>query len=142
MNRREQILAATAGWVGTPYRHQGSLKGIGCDCLGMVLGVWAEVYDAVPEEVAPYPRDWASGGREILLDAARRHCREKPAAAMRPGDLMLLRWRRALPAAHCAILSAPDRIIHAYQGSAVVETALPPQWRRRLAGVFAFPETE
>ncbi len=27
-------------WLGTPYRHQGRRKGVGCDCLGLVLGVW------------------------------------------------------------------------------------------------------
>jgi hypothetical protein len=33
----------------------------------------------------------------------------------------------------------PDRFVHAYQGSAVVVSALVPQWRLRIAGVFSFP---
>ena len=40
IRNREQIVAAARGWVGTPYRHQASLKGIGADCLGLVRGVW------------------------------------------------------------------------------------------------------
>ena len=35
----EEIVAAARSWIGTPYRHQASLKGVGCDCLGLVRGV-------------------------------------------------------------------------------------------------------
>jgi NlpC/P60 family putative phage cell wall peptidase len=38
------IVAIARGWLGTPYRHQASLKGVGCDCLGLVRGVYAEAY--------------------------------------------------------------------------------------------------
>jgi NlpC/P60 family putative phage cell wall peptidase len=37
---RAQIVVATRDWIGTPYQHQASLKGVGCDCLGLVRGVW------------------------------------------------------------------------------------------------------
>jgi hypothetical protein len=37
------IIAAARSWLGTPYAHQASLKGVGCDCLGLVRGVWREV---------------------------------------------------------------------------------------------------
>ena len=39
-------------------------------------------------------------------------------------------------AKHCGILTAPDRFIHAYERSGVVEVPLDPAWRRRVA--FAF----
>ena len=29
----QRIVAAARGWIGTPYRHQGARKGVGCDCL-------------------------------------------------------------------------------------------------------------
>ena len=28
---RARIVAAARGWLGTPYRHQASVKGVGCD---------------------------------------------------------------------------------------------------------------
>ena len=34
------VIAEARSWIGTPYRHQASLKGVGCDCLGLVRGVW------------------------------------------------------------------------------------------------------
>src|SRR5215207_7343246 len=40
MTTREQIVAAARGWIGTPYHHQASVKGVGCDCLGLIRGLW------------------------------------------------------------------------------------------------------
>lgn len=133
------VVRAATGWLGTPYRHQASRKGVGCDCLGLVLGVWRELYGEVPEQPGPYAPDWAAGGAgDPLLEAARRHCLAK-AGRPEAGDLVLFAWKRGLPARHAGIMVAPDRFIHAYEGHAVLISALVPQWRRRIAGIFAFP---
>jgi NlpC/P60 family putative phage cell wall peptidase len=42
-------------------------------------------------------------------------------------------------AKHCAIQSAPDRMIHAYWGRACVESALGRWWRERRVAAFRFP---
>lgn len=137
---RTMVVAQARGWIGTPYRHQGSRRQVGADCLGLLRGIWRELYGREPEEAGPYTPDWAErGGGERLLEAARRHCASVAPEAMRPGDILVFRWRPALPAKHVGILSAPDRFIHAYEQAAVVESALVPSWRRRIAGVFAFP---
>src|SRR5690606_34535921 len=130
-----QIVAAARGWIGTPYRHQASAKGAGCDCLGLVRGVWREVIGAEPETVPPYAPDWAEvGARETLLAAARRWLVEVAPAAMVPGDVLLFRMAAGSPVKHCAILSSlgppQPRIIHAYWGRAVVESWLGPWWSR------------
>ena len=128
-------------WLGTPYRHQGSRKGVGCDCLGLVLGVWRAVYDAAPVLPGPYAPDWAeAGGEERFLAAVRWYFLEKPSGELATGDLLLFRWRPHLPAKHAGILIEQDRFVHAYEGMAVSISALVPQWRKRIAGVFAFPE--
>ena len=44
-----------------------------------------------------------------------------------------------LDGASMRILIEDDRFIHAYQGHSVLVSALVPHWRRRIAGVFAFP---
>jgi NlpC/P60 family putative phage cell wall peptidase len=134
----EAVVKAARGWLGTPYRHQASRKGVGCDCLGLVLGVWRELYGEVPEAPGPYAPDWAGGGaQDALMTAAKRHCRAKEGEP-EAGDLVLFRWRRHLPARHAGIMVAQDRFIHAYEGHAVLISALVPQWRKRIAGVFAF----
>lgn len=140
-NTAALIVATAKQWLGTPYRHQGIRKGVGCDCLGLVRGVWMEVYGAEPERPGPYASDWAeTGGREAMLEAARRHCIEKPAGSVACADLILFRWRPHLPAKHAGIATGPDSFIHAYQGHCVLESALVPQWRNRIAALFRFPE--
>lgn len=140
---REQIVAEARAWIGTPYRHQASLKGAGCDCLGLVRGVWRAVLGTEPERAPPYSPDWAEAMRqETLADAAGRHLMPVARDEFIPGDVLLFRWRAHLPAKHMAIVSTPDTMIHAHDGAAVTEVALAPWWRRRLAYAFRFPGTE
>ena len=138
---RAAALTEARTWLGTPYQHQASAKGAGCDCLGLVRGVWRALYGAEPEGVPPYRPDWAElGGEETLLEAARRWLR--PTNDPRPGDVLLFRMASGAPVKHAAIASDEDRMIHAYWGRAVVESWIGPWWRGRLAAGFAFPGAE
>lgn len=143
---RARIVAEARSWIGTPYIHRASLKGAGCDCLGLVRGVWRAVYGAEPEALPAYAADWAEAtGEERLAGAGMRHLVPVAIGDIRPGDVMLFRWRAHLPAKHAAILTdtpgpdGPARMIHAHDGAAVAEVHLAPWWRRRLAYAFAFP---
>jgi NlpC/P60 family putative phage cell wall peptidase len=142
---RPDVVAAARGWLGTPYRHQASLRGEGADCLGLVRGIWREVVGPEPEAPPPYSPDWAEvGGAETLLQAAARRLRAKPVGEMAVGDVLLFRMSEGCPAKHCAIVSdlgSPGaRMIHAYWGRAVVESWIGDWWRRRLVAVFGWPE--
>ncbi len=140
MTERERIVALARGWIGTPYRHQASLKGAGADCLGLVRGLWREIYGAEPEAMPAYAPDWAeAGGRETLLEGARRHMQEVTPGEAQPGDVLIFRWKEGCPAKHAAVLSGSNSIIHAYEGISVVESPLAGSWRRRIAFAFAFP---
>ena len=159
---RTHIVALARSWLGTPYHHQASLRGAGCDCIGLVRGIWREIYGHEAEALPAYTRDWAEGsGRETLLEAARRHLVEVEPPEAQPGDVLIFRWRRGTLAKHCAILSSLPlpacgeragvrgrhkgspigcpTMIHALEGAPVSEVALSPWWRRHLAGAFAFP---
>ena len=143
MISRSLIVAEACDWIGTPYRHQASLKGVGCDCLGLVRGVWRGVIGAEPERAPAYAPDWAeAGGVEALADAAARHLVAIERDAFGDGDVLLFRWRAGLPAKHAAIVTAADKIVHAHDGAAVAEVALAPWWRRRIAYAFRFPGIE
>jgi len=142
--KRDEIVAAARGWLGTPYRHQASCKGAGCDCLGLIRGVWREVLGPEPERAPAYTPDWAEAtGEERLLDAAHRLMSRVPEHAARAGDILLFRMIARGPAKHVGILVSDGldqgRVIHAYSGHGVCETRLTGPWRRRLAGIFSFP---
>lgn len=136
------------GWLGTPYRHQASLKGEGSDCLGLVRGLWREAVGPEPEAVPPYSPNWAEiGGEDLLLAALRRWMVEIAPEAAGIGDVVVFRMTGAAPARHCGVLSqgnlksgaAEARMIHAYWGRAVVESWLGSWWRSRVAAAFAWP---
>ena len=137
---RAAIVAEARTWIGTQYRHQASLKGVGCDCLGLVRGVWRALLGCEPEPVPPYSRDWAeASGEETLARAARVHLVEIAPAEFAPGDVLLFRYGPRYPAKHAAIVTASALIVHAHDGAAVTEVAIAPWWRRRLAYAFRFP---
>ncbi len=138
------VAAEARLWLGTPYRHQASLRGVGCDCLGLLRGVWRGLLGDEPEAAPPYSGTWAESaapGTDPLLEAACRHlvpvaadlARHAPA----PGDVLLFAFRAHLPARHCAIATEAG-MIHAHDRAAVTEVAFTPWWRRHLAGVFRF----
>ena len=138
---RDAIVAEARAWIGTPYRHQASLQGVGCDCLGLVRGVWRALHGEEPEAPPPYAPDWAEAARgEPLAEAARRRLIEVDAKAFAAGDVLLFRWRSGLAAKHAAIATASDRMVHAHDGAAVAEVAIAPWWRRRIAYAFRFPD--
>lgn len=134
------IEAIARGWIGTPYVHQASVKGAGCDCLGLLRGVWRELVGAEPEKMPPYSADWAeASGEETLYRALSRHLSEIPLRALAPGDVALFRMARHGPAKHCGIVGEKEgrlSLIHARQNHCVSEEPFSLLWRRKL--VFAF----
>src|SRR3954470_13995534 len=95
---RPDIVAEARAWIGTPYRHQASLKGVGCDCLGLVRGVWRTVIGEEPQAAPAYSRDWAeASGEESLANAARAHLVEIGLSEFQPGDVLLFRYRARYP---------------------------------------------
>lgn len=136
----ESVVRAARGWIGTPYRHQASCKGAGADCLGVLRGVWRELVGPEPETLPPYARSWAEDGAgELMLAAASRWLVPAPAGGVEPGDVLLFRVERGTVAKHCGIATGAQTMVHAYDGHAVCETAIPDVWMRRLAARFRFP---
>ena len=138
----DEIVAAARAWLGTPYRHQAATLGAGCDCLGLLRGVWRTLYGSEPMALPPYRADWRDlSHAEILLAAANRLLRpvEQPLA---PGQVVLFRLNGLPIPKHCGIMIAPDRFIHAQERLGVIEANLTDGWRRRLDRLFAFPPIE
>lgn len=135
---RMRILAIANDWLDTPYQHQASVRGAGCDCLGLIRGVWRTIYGSEPEIPPNYTPNWAEErGAETLLEAARRWLIDTPVAE--PGDVLLFRMKPDALCKHVGILGPNQTLIHAYWGRAVVQSWLAPFWQRRIAFAFSFP---
>ncbi len=140
---RQKIVAVAQSWIGTPYHHQASVKGIGTDCLGLVRGVYREVYGHEAEAPPAYSPDWAeASGIETMLKAATRHLDRRSRETMTLGDVIIFRLRPSMVAKHAAIIVAPQKMIHAIEGAPVSEVVLSRWWHRHIAGVFSFPGVE
>lgn len=137
--RADQI---ARGWLGTPYMHQASVRGVGCDCLGLIRGVWRDLHGAEPEQIPAYSADWSEPqGQERLWAAAARHLHDQGAGDPVQGDVILFRMRQGAVAKHLGIVSgtcAVPTFIHAYSGHGVVESPLSAPWRKRIVARFVF----
>ncbi len=129
-------------WLGTPYRHQAATLGAGCDCLGLLRGVWRSLYGQEPEAIPNYSPDWSEPqGQERLMAAALRHL-QRQTGADASGDVLLFRMRAGSVAKHLGIaaqMGASPTFIHSYSGHGVVESPLTSAWGRRIAARFVFP---
>jgi NlpC/P60 family putative phage cell wall peptidase len=84
------VTATARSCLGTPYHDQASLRGVGCDCLGLARGVWREVVGEEPFPIPPYSRDWGeTGPREVLAEGAQAMMPE-----IAPTDAAALPWHR------------------------------------------------
>jgi NlpC/P60 family putative phage cell wall peptidase len=144
-----RIVKTTRRWIGTPYHDQASVRGVGCDCLGLLRGVWRDFVGPELMPVPPYSRDWGEAGPvEVLAEAARAEMIELDIADARTGDVILFRMRAGAIAKHCGILSGSDRcgrlhrFIHAYERTGVIEEHLTLAWQRRIAFAFRFPPSQ
>ena len=141
--RGAEVVDAARRWVGTPYVHQCSTRGAGADCLGLLRGVWRDIYGAEPEAVPAYSPDWSEPQRvEALWAAARRHLVEKPVRDLAPGDVILFRMRAGSVAKHLGIVGrvgSRASFIHSYSAHGVIESPLSVPWHRRIVAAFEFP---
>lgn len=138
--RRSDVIVAARHWIGTPYHHQACVKGVGTDCLGLVRGVYRELFRRDAEQPPAYSADWAEAlGAETLLDAARRHLVPRGGSEIEGGDVIIFRMQRDARAKHLGIMTGRNTMVHACETSGTIEVQLTSWWQRKIAAVFAFP---
>jgi NlpC/P60 family putative phage cell wall peptidase len=134
-----QLIEDARTWIGTPHRHQGSIKGLGCDCVGFLAEVAVETGLITPQLRAEFPTDYSlqpSAGE--LRRLCSRHLSLVPFDSRAPGDIVLMRF--AVEPQHLGMLTArdPDYIIHCGEAG-VVEHRLDSVWRARIVRLYRFP---
>lgn len=131
----EQAVATARSWLETPWHHQGRLKGVGVDCIGLVVGV-ADALGLAAAVTGPYGR---RPDDRLLKRGLRLHMRR--VRVIMPGDVLLFEVDGAPQ--HVGIASElPDGgsgVIHAHaQSRKVVEHRLG-HWESRIVGVYRWP---
>ena len=116
--QRRQVVHEALSWVGTPYHHRGTLKGVGVDCAQFPRLVYQSCGMLVPFDTGNYPPDWhLHRGEERYLDRVRGFAREIDIDPQ-PGDFALFRIGRCY--AHGAIVTEWPDLVHAVVGLAVI----------------------
>lgn len=134
------VIAAARQWLGTPYRHQGATLGAGCDCLGLLRGVWRHLYGFEPMAVPPYRADMRDTAHADALLAAAARFLLPIQGEFGPSQVVLFRLNGMAAPKHCGILVGPTRFIHAQERLGVVEANLSEAWAQRVSGRFVFPD--
>jgi len=137
--QRLAVVEEALTWIGTPYHHQGRIKGAGVD-WGMLP---AEVYAAVgviePIETPDYQPDFhLHRGEERYLGLVEAHAVRVEGRDPLPGDLALFRYGRVI--SHGAIVIAWPLVVHSYitAGGVVLDDAEANlDLRKRLVGAWS-----
>jgi len=123
-------------WLGTPYHHQGRLKNVGVDCIGLVIGVAHEL-GISDFEIKTYGR--IPNGK-MMLSLMRQEMIEIPKTEKQSGDIGLFVFNR--DPQHVAIFT-DDGMIHSYaQVNKCIEHGFTPPWTERLVAVFRYKGIE
>ena len=135
------VVAEARLWLGTPWRHQAALRGVGCDCIGLIGGVAAAV-GLTGDWLTDASRDFKGYGREP--DAARmiagceRWMQAVPRRQIQLGDVLVMLYQSETPR-HFALVSRLDPLymIHGLAGARkVVENIVDPVWDARIVGTY------
>jgi NlpC/P60 family putative phage cell wall peptidase len=125
--QRATIVAEARTWLGTPYHHAAKIKGVGVDCLTLLIGVYENVGLIPPTTVEHYPIDWnLHRDAERYREGVQRFAHRIPGPP-RPGDVVLWQFGRCF--SHGAIVIEWPVVIHAHMGSVCrLEDAEAAQW--------------
>lgn len=133
---QNDIIAAARACLGTPFRHQGRLPGIGLDCAGVAVEV-ARALGCAPLDVSGYGRTPAAGQLEAALEAQPDLERILDREARQPGDILLLRFTDEPQ--HLAILTDEGTMIHSFEAVGICcEHTITRGWAARIVRVYRF----
>lgn len=141
--KRKDIVSVAKSWINTPYHHQASLKNVGCDCIGLLIGVWRELIGELPTEPPIYSPQWYLHQKESQLIKVLKETYgfvEITSSYPPAGSVLCMGLERG-PAHHAGISTGEGTFIHSYAlPKKVVEVTLDPSWKKRLHAILDYPE--
>lgn len=135
MNTADRIVAETRRWIGTPYRHQADVLGVGVDCAMIMVRIFTAL-EMIPDDIdpRPYSPDWhLHRSDEKYLGWVERYAVKVDDP--QPGDIALFQFGRCLSHGGIVDQITPEiTMIHADMHAGCVERAEVRRWQDRLAG--------
>lgn len=135
MVTRAAVVDQARGWLGTPFHHGQACRGVGCDCVGLLVGVAAEL-GLEHDPVQVYPRQ--PDEPRFRVELARR-LDALDAVDAAEGDVLHFNCGGLM---HVGIVSGvqPLRMIHAYarHPRRVIESTIDETWSRACRGAWRF----
>lgn len=128
---RAAVVVEARSWRGTPYHHEGKIKGVGCDCAMLILESFVGAGLVERPDIKRYTHDWhMHRSEEKYLETVEAHLHrvddlelslEERGTDFRPmpGDVLV--WRIGRTYSHGALVVDWPRIVHAYFPSQMVE---------------------
>lgn len=94
-------------WLGTPFLHQGRLKKVGVDCLGLMLGVGLEegLITSLEASTPMFNCYSTNPTKKELMDCCNYYLRPISLDQAQDGDIALIAWIPGKPS-HLAILAS------------------------------------
>ncbi len=144
MELKNEIVKQARTWMGTPFVHQGRVKGEGCDCLGLIIGVGKECGVKIQNrpiddfDNRTYSKTPDGKFLKLQLDEL---LNKKNRSEAKPGDIFLMNFGGNPQ--HLGIFSdypnSPAMaIIHCYsQSGKVVEHRLNDFWFTKIEQVYS-----
>lgn len=136
--KRSEVSNVVKKFVGTRYKPQGRLVGVGLDCLGTVIELMKELKIYKGGDKSNYSQ--IPDGYE-LYNSCKEWLVEKNIEEMQEGDVLLMKFNEEPQ--HLAVLVDNNNIVHSYLiARKVVIHRLDDLWKSRVIAVFEFKEIE
>lgn len=116
---RERFVKCALSWIGTPYHHHGTIKGVGVDCATLLVCTAKEAR-LIPQDfdAGYYSPQWhLNRSAQVYLATIGKVCVEVPFPA-KSGDIVVFQFARNF--AHGGIVIKWPQIVHAHIGYNVV----------------------
>lgn len=133
----DDIVEAARSCIGSPFRHQGRIKGKALDCAGLAVTV-AHDLGVEYADFQGYGREPFDGQLEKAMDAQPGLVRVADKTDLQVGDILLMRFSGNPQ--HVAIFTGQS-IIHSYENVGMCcEHRLSSVWQARIVRVYRFKD--
>lgn len=145
MATRHEITTEARAWIGTRFEHQAALKGVSCDCIGLMRGVGIECGIFPRDYLAlPWVREFIGYGRQPIDGQMMRACRLFMQQVEDLASARVVLMKFGAEPHHIGLIGdyplGGFSVIHAYAPMRkVVEHRLDDIWRSRIVAIFEMP---